>query len=207
MNIKLPPAIPDHRNTRLDELREALSKESDRGLIMVSASFLNDALEGLLHAKFCVINRKPKSVLNALFNSFGPLSTFSAKINMAFAIDLIEKWMYEDLENLRKLRNEFAHGIRPLLFDSDEVRKLTEKLAGADHFVTTMEKHKSELPKIRKKKASKKRSTKNDKASMERLRTIMTVSYIGAVLQYRTEFLEFPDAPMALKLNFLSEDR
>lgn len=206
MGKKLLSETADDENTMRDELFEALSRESDRGLILVSASYLDDALERLLRARFSIEHKKSKSMIDPLFNTFGPLSTFSSKIKMSYAIDLIERWVYRDLEILRKLRNEFAHSIGPAVFDSDEVVKLTEKIVGADHAVTAMERKKPEAVKLPKKKVAKKASKADSKAIMERLRIIMTVSFIGGLLHFRTEHLG-SDAPLVAKLNILSDQQ
>ena len=99
-----PTEVTNNEDKR-NKLFEALSKESDRGLILVSASYINDVLESLLRAKFSLNHKKPKSTIDPLFTTFGPLSTFSAKIKISYAIDLIEEWIYKDLEILRKLSN------------------------------------------------------------------------------------------------------
>jgi DNA-binding MltR family transcriptional regulator len=44
-----------------------------------------------------------------LFEGFGPLSTFSAKIEFAFALGLLPKHVHTDLRTIRKVRNLFAH--------------------------------------------------------------------------------------------------
>ena len=140
MSKKLPPHTTEDVRRRRDELFEALSRESDRGLVLVSASFLDEALELLLRGRFSAGHVKPKSAINPLFDTFGPLSTFLSKIKIAYAIDLIEKWVYQDLEILRKLRNLFAHSIEKAVFDSHEVIRLTEEFKGADHAVAAMTK-------------------------------------------------------------------
>lgn len=180
---KKPLVVTIEKVTRRDELIEALSRESDRGLVLVSASFLDESLEEVLRSKFSMVTIKPKSVVDPLFNTFGPLSTFSAKIKIAFSMDLIKKWVYQDLEILRKLRNTFAHSVGPVEFHSDEVAKLTEKLVGADHAVTAMKEEKPGNKKTTKKKSSKKISRKAAKVNKERLRVIMTVSFIGGLLE------------------------
>ncbi|MHC4455365.1 MAG: MltR family transcriptional regulator [Planctomycetota bacterium] len=169
MAIKSLTVTEDDRNTRRNELFDALSRESDRGLVLVSAAFLDESLEDVLCSKFSMAHKKPKSVIEPLFNTFGPLSTFSAKIKISYAMDPIKKWTYQDLEILRKLRNEFAHSIKPAVFDSPGVVRLTEKLVGADHAVTAIEDKKAGKEKTVKKKTTNKSRKKESKEDMERL--------------------------------------
>jgi hypothetical protein len=44
-----------------------------------------------------------------LFEGFGPLSTFSAKIEFAFALGLLPRHVHTDLRTIKKVRNLFAH--------------------------------------------------------------------------------------------------
>ena len=56
-----------------------------------------------------------------LFENYGPLSTFAAKIDMAYALGIIPREMYEELGKIRKLRNEFAHSTDILYFESEKI--------------------------------------------------------------------------------------
>ena len=51
-----------------------------------------------------------------------PLSTFSAKIRMGFAMKLYGERTFDDLELLKKLRNLFAHGRLAIDFNTPEVK-------------------------------------------------------------------------------------
>lgn len=44
-----------------------------------------------------------------IFDGYGPLSTFSAKIDVAFALDLIDADVHRDLRTIKDIRNCFAH--------------------------------------------------------------------------------------------------
>lgn len=121
-----------------DDLFEALSRESDRGLVLVSASCLDHSLERLLVARFTMRQAKPRRLVAKLFESFGPLHSFAAKTSIAFGIDLIGEWMHRDLIAIRKLRNELAHGIGAVRFDSPDVVKFTQGLEGANRGTALM---------------------------------------------------------------------
>jgi DNA-binding MltR family transcriptional regulator len=188
MANKIIPQSTDERIAKRDELFEALTRESDRGLILVSASYLDIALEDLLRSKFTSLNKASSVIINSLFDNFGPLSSFSAKIKIVYAMGLVEEWVYHDLEVIRKLRNEFAHGMGLAAFSSKEVVRLTELLKGADHAVTQLSKQKVKTLKPN----TRKRATKSielEKGKMERMRVTMTVSYIGGLLYVQTEHL------------------
>jgi len=52
-----------------------------------------------------------KDVSNTMFSGYGPLASFSSKIDMAYSFGLITKSEAEDLHIIRKIRNECAHSI------------------------------------------------------------------------------------------------
>jgi DNA-binding MltR family transcriptional regulator len=64
--------------------------------------------------------------LAELFDGTAPLSTFSAKIKIAYAMGIIGKLTRHDLEKLREIRNAFAHSIRHLSFDLPEIANIVE---------------------------------------------------------------------------------
>jgi len=202
MARKRPPTTSEEIIQRRDELFEALSKESDRGVVLMSASFLEEALEALLRARFSIRHPKSKTSIKPLFNSFGPLSTFSAKITICYAMDMIGKWMYEDLGIVRKLRNEFAHSVGVARFDLPAAVQLTERLKAADLAVTTITKEAAGTRKTEKTKSAKKSRSKPTKANMERTRFEMSVSFIGALLYFLTRVLS-SDAPLQDKENIM----
>lgn len=44
-----------------------------------------------------------------LFDGYGPLGSFSAKIDFAYALDLLSEKIFDDLKTIKDIRNEFAH--------------------------------------------------------------------------------------------------
>ena len=56
-----------------------------------------------------------------LFDNNGPLGTFSAKIDFARVLDLIDAQTYRNLHAIRGMRNVFAHAEEPVRFKSPEV--------------------------------------------------------------------------------------
>jgi DNA-binding MltR family transcriptional regulator len=94
---------------RCRTLAETLMKESDRGCAIFGAALLHDDLERLLKA-FCRQDAfTVKNVIAPMFRGYSPLATFSARIDLAFALCLISRQTYATLHIVRKLRNDFAH--------------------------------------------------------------------------------------------------
>lgn len=67
-----------------------------------------------------------------LFKGYGPLSSFSAKIDIAYALDLIPEGLRRDLHAIRDIRNEFAHTSERLHFDTPKLKALLGKFADYD---------------------------------------------------------------------------
>ena len=89
----------------INQLTELLNSQDDRGLVLSLSAFAEDALGSLLKAFML-----PSEATSQLLEGFNaPLGTFSARLKAAYALGLITKGQYEDLEHLRKIRNEFAH--------------------------------------------------------------------------------------------------
>lgn len=202
----MPTTTREELIRKRDEFFEVLSKESDRGLVLVSASFLEESLESLLYARFSIKHPKSNSFIKPLFDTFGPLSNFSAKIKICYTIDLIGEWVYQDLEIVRKLRNRFAHSVGFTRFDLPEVVNLTEKLQAADIAATELMKADDKTKKLKKVKTRRKVRSKSAKADMERMRFTMSVSFIGGLLYILTRVLSM-DEPWQAKDNFIESIR
>ena len=95
-----------------------LWRGSDRTIALVGRSLADDGLQR------CMIRRmnhlEPKEI-KALFSGFGPLSTFSAKIMTAYATNIIDKEIRDDLDVLREIRNAFAHNYGHISLDTKEI--------------------------------------------------------------------------------------
>lgn len=63
-----------------------------------------------------MVNLK-NDVRDKLFTGYGPLASFSAKIDMAFALGLIDAEQRKTLNHVRHIRNVFAHADELLHFN------------------------------------------------------------------------------------------
>jgi len=104
-----------------DDIFDLLYRESDRGCILVSASVLDDALAAVI--KHSIINKPllTKKKTQELFNYTGAIGTFSSKIAVSYLLGLIPDWIYQNLEIIRGIRNDFAHGYDLKDFNNPEL--------------------------------------------------------------------------------------
>jgi DNA-binding MltR family transcriptional regulator len=119
-------------NEQYNMLLKELERESDRGCILICTSLLDGLLEEALK-KYFFLRKKKNSVINELFK--GPLHSFAAKTKFAYLFSIIEEWMLDDLNIMRKLRNDCAHQFSSVSFKDGHITRKTENLQGADHWV------------------------------------------------------------------------
>ena len=109
--------------------RKALTKESDRGCALFAAAFLDKALSDLLFLSLVADKRIEKD----LFEGTSPLSSFSARIKLAFYLGKISKECRADLDTIRGIRNEFAHRVELISFDNQSIADRCKNLQFSHH--------------------------------------------------------------------------
>jgi hypothetical protein len=108
-------------------LFDRMADESDRGFAIMAASF---AETGLLWA---ILRRLPDGgpdVRSQTFEAAGaPLASFSAKIIMGRALGVYGPVIAKELNQVRTLRNAFAHSLKPIDFSHPTIVRETAKLS------------------------------------------------------------------------------
>lgn len=113
-----------------------LQRESDRGLALVAAALIDEKLSDTLSSFFCE-SYKSKRLLS---EGNSPLGTFSSRIELSFALGLIDKNEYEEISIIRKVRNKFAHSKHGMKFENASIvglcNNLTTELPKGEGFPT-----------------------------------------------------------------------
>lgn len=134
--IQEPQVPEDEIFGGINQLTKSLRDYDDRGLVLALAAFAEEALGELLKAFMM-----PSEATAQLIEGFNaPLGTFSSRIKAAYAIGLITKEQFLDLERLRKIRNEFAHSWKPIDISKPKVAALIDGMTFSridDHFPNT----------------------------------------------------------------------
>ncbi len=99
--------------------------QSDRGAAILAASIISTYLERAILTKLIPTSNRRRE---KLFRGFGPLSTLSARIEIAYSLGLYDEEYYNRLNAIKDIRNEFAHSIEPTTFQSEVIKKLCVKL-------------------------------------------------------------------------------
>jgi hypothetical protein len=107
----------------------SLCNESDKGCTIIIASILDERLRRLheVHVAAATYPSRTK-IFKELCCPHAPLSGFAGKIQIAYAYGLIPSKDYEDLQIVRKLRNEAAHSIFDFSLQDNGVRAVAMRL-------------------------------------------------------------------------------
>lgn len=105
---------------------ENLARQTHASTAMLLSARLEQALQWIIEGNMPNLSNRTKL---KLFDGMGPLSPFSAKIDVAFALGLITTAEKQILHAIRIIRNEFAHSDDPTLsFDHGSMATLLAKL-------------------------------------------------------------------------------
>jgi DNA-binding MltR family transcriptional regulator len=92
---------------QVKRMGEAVKGESDRGLVLINATIIDELLR-----KYLLAHLVKHKDMEKLFNGIGaPLGSFSSRILFSFAVGLLAEDEYRELNLIRKIRNKFAHSV------------------------------------------------------------------------------------------------
>ena len=94
-----------------------LEEQTDRGAAIIAAAFLDERLSEAILSRL----RPLPDVTDKLLSSSGPVGTFSAKIDLAYALGYYGERSHRDLHLVRKIRNKFAHTLEPTGFNTESI--------------------------------------------------------------------------------------
>lgn len=102
---------------------------SPRAAAVVASAFVEDSLRFALSQRFWEMSIGD---FEKLYDSKGPLSGFYQMIELGHALGLFGPVFRRDLHTIRRIRNGFAHAIKPLTFDTNAVKIEVAKLEYVD---------------------------------------------------------------------------
>ena len=100
-----------------------LNKETERGVALIATAFIDDLLAQTLSA-FLIPNESRKVLLKG-FNA--PFGSFSTRIAGCHALGLLSDQEFKECDNLRKVRNKFAHTVK-MSFNNESVSAICANL-------------------------------------------------------------------------------
>lgn len=122
------------RGTGDPETIREIDRQEDRGAAVIAGAYLEDFLFSAIKERFT----DDAPVVNAFFSGMGPLATFNAKIEMAYLLRIVSKECRAKMHTIRRVRNEFAHNLQPLNFETPHIRDMCSSLVQTDvgEFIT-----------------------------------------------------------------------
>lgn len=125
---------------------DELKRMPDRAAGIIAAGFLEQSLEARLRA---IMVDEP-TLSNKFFKGLGPLSSFSAKIDLGYLLHQYSKEIQTCFHAIRKIRNEFAHDPSPLDFSTKKIADAAGGLLHPKKIAAAIEalgeEHKAETP-------------------------------------------------------------
>ncbi len=98
----------------------------DRAIAILEAAQVDRSLEVIIKYKLIKLNSEDEK--NLFIGDSAPLSTFSAKTKMAFALGIFGRKTRKELDIIRTIRNAFAHAAKPLTFSTSQITDECSKL-------------------------------------------------------------------------------
>lgn len=100
-----------------------LRYESDRGAVLICASYVEELLQEILRGFFLAQSETDKLLEG--FNA--PLGSLSARNTASYCCGLISEREFKEVNTLRKIRNEFAHN-KTASFENQSIADLCRNL-------------------------------------------------------------------------------
>ncbi len=119
--------MSDDSPISVEDFESYYSPLADTAIVIISTTILEDWITIAIKTKMRSISN---TVHERIFSGYGPLSTFSAKIDIGYALNLYDEKILRDLRALKDIRNTFAHTTMPHFFKSPHVVSDFQKLTG-----------------------------------------------------------------------------
>lgn len=111
----------------IDELREFLNEfngESEKGSVLSAAAYLDERLSELLISYLAEVNESK----DLLYGFNAPLGTLSSRTKACYSLSLIQENEFNEVNIIRKIRNEFAHSWKKVSFEDQKITDLCNNL-------------------------------------------------------------------------------
>jgi hypothetical protein len=99
-------------------------RQTARGAAIAGTAYLDLLLRSVIETRI----RSDSNLHIILFENRGPLQDFSARVQIAFAFNIIGSGAYCDLCALREIRNTFAHSADAFDFDRKDIASRCDDL-------------------------------------------------------------------------------
>ena len=115
----------------LEEIVAEIISGSPRGAILISTSLIDTLLAGTIREKMVKLSKADEE--DIFYGGNAPLSSFSSRIKVAFALGVFGNKMRHDLDSLRSIRNQFAHTVERMDLETHAAKLRGLHALTADH--------------------------------------------------------------------------
>jgi len=109
----------------VDKAVQDYSDESDRGAIILAATYVEDMLE-LKIMLYMPGLHNDEPTRRRMFEGDGQIATFSRKTELAYALGIIDDDYRKKIDLIREIRNACAHSRKPLSMKTEVLRTACE---------------------------------------------------------------------------------
>jgi hypothetical protein len=107
------------------DLLELLTHDSDKGCLLALGSFLDDAIQIAIRAKFSLSGISESDIDFLLTRGpVPPIGSFGVRVVMARALGIIDDPVYRTLRAITDLRNESAHSWASFTITTESIHKI-----------------------------------------------------------------------------------
>jgi DNA-binding MltR family transcriptional regulator len=106
---------------------DELEQQTDRGAAIIGGALVESLLRQSIESRLRVKTALEKRTAKGLFGTMGPLSSFSAKIELGVLLGLYPEEVRADLHRIRDVRNQFAHEQEPRDFSHPKISEICAK--------------------------------------------------------------------------------
>lgn len=132
---------------RQEKLFKGFVEESDRASVIIGTILIDNVLTKLLKSFFVPCSKRDDPLFEDVS---GPLHTFNQKVKITHRLGLISKKLHDDLVNIGKVRNDFAHNIEERDFDnitSKTKSRISEIIASSSELFSAIKETTKKEPK------------------------------------------------------------
>jgi hypothetical protein len=120
--------VPDEGTIRalIYDLEKKDDELADYAIALICATFVEKAIEVAILAHLAPNDEEANKRIFS-YDYRGPISDFSAKIKVGYAMGIYGPKTRSDLDLIRDIRNAFAHSLQPISFKTGEVGEMCER--------------------------------------------------------------------------------
>lgn len=118
-----------------DFLIENLNNDSDRAVALIAATILENRLERIILDRFI----DDKKIVKKITEFQGLMGSFSAKIDLSYMLGIYSKPAYNEMNIIRRIRNEFAHDLSVVDFRTHKIFEKVKSLKLVHEYVADPE--------------------------------------------------------------------